>query len=168
MKKVALVAMVAAGFVVAGLTACGKTATAQEGRRSAADFQLTDLQGKPVSLSALKGKVVLLDFWATWCPPCRMEIPHFKDLYAAYQEDGLEVVGLAVGDQADAVKKFMQENGVSYPVAMSSPAVERDYGGIRGIPTTFLIDKQGRIAKKYVGYQDKSVFEEEIQKLLAE
>ena len=138
-------------------------------RKPAPDFQLNDLNGKSIGISALRGKVVLLDFWATWCPPCKAEIPHFKELYTAYQGKGLEVVGISL-DQGgpEVVRPFLQGNGVSYPVAMGTDQVVRAYGGIRGIPTTFLIDKKGRIAQKYVGYQDKKVFETEIQSLLAE
>lgn len=138
-------------------------------RPSAANFNLTDLNGNPLSLSALKGKVVLLDFWATWCPPCRAEIPHFVELYSAYKGKGLEVVGLSVDQGGPAgVTQFIKENSVSYPVAMADIPLTQAYGGIRGIPTTFLLDKNGHIAKKYVGYQDKAVFEREIQGLLAE
>ena len=138
-------------------------------RPVAADFNVPDLNGNPLSLSALKGKVVLLDFWATWCPPCREEIPHFVELYSAHQGKGLEIIGLSV-DQGGAgvVTQFVKENKVSYPVAMADMKLTQAYGGIRGIPTTFLVDKNGRIAKKYVGYQSKEVFEREIQKLLAE
>lgn len=120
-------------------------------------------------MSGLKGKVVLLDFWATWCPPCRAEIPHFKELYADYRGQGFEAVGLALDEGgADVVRPFVKENGVSYPIAMGTPKVAEAYGGIRGIPTTFLIDRQGRIAEKYVGYRDKAVFERDIRRLLAE
>ncbi|MBI3333218.1 MAG: TlpA family protein disulfide reductase [Candidatus Omnitrophica bacterium] len=148
--------------------AAGAAPPSNADRKPAPDFQLAGLNGKPLSLSALKGKVVLLDFWATWCPPCRAEIPHFKELYAAYKGKGLEMVGLAVSDKAETVKEFVRSNGVPYPIAVSSAQAEQAYGGIRGIPTTFLIDKQGRIAEKYVGYQEKQVFESRIQALLEE
>ena len=165
MKRLSVIAIVLMGLLVTGM---GKSAAEGPARQPAADFQLTDLNGKPLSLSALKGKVVLLDFWATWCPPCRMELPHFQELYAAYQGKGLEMVGLSVSEKADTVKAFVQQNNLTYPIAIDTPQIEQSYGGIRGIPTTFLIDKQGQIAKKYIGYQDKSVFEQEIQRLLAE
>ena len=138
-------------------------------RSPAADFTLNDLSGKPVQLSQLRGKVVILDFWATWCPPCKAEIPHFKELYTEYQPKGLEIIGIALdqGGVSD-VAPFAREQAINYPLVIGNPQVVESYGGIRGIPTTFLIDKKGRIAAKYVGYQDKQVFETQIQKLLAE
>ena len=143
-------------------------AAAAPQRKPAADFQLTDLNGKPLQLSTLRGKVVLLDFWATWCPPCRAELPHFKELYAAYKAKGLEMIGLSVGEKPEVVKPFVQSNGISYPIAIANAKIEQAYGGIRGIPTTFLIDKQGRIVRSYMGYQEKQIFEREIKTLLAE
>ncbi len=135
--------------------------------RDAPDFILPDLNGKSVSLSSFKGKVVILDFWATWCPPCREEIPHFKALYAAYHSKGLEVIGVAL-DQGGVgdVAPFAKDNGINYPLVIGNEAVVQAYGGIRGIPTTFIIDRQGRIVQKYVGARDKKVFEEAIQPLL--
>ncbi len=142
--------------------------SAQE-RGVAPNFRLTDLSGRPLELSSFKGKVVLIDFWATWCPPCRKMIPHLKELRSAYQGRGFEVIGISVGEDAGTVKSFAKSNGMSYPIAVSSDGqTEQAYGGIRGIPTTFLIDKQGRIAQKYVGYHDKASLETEIKKLLAE
>ena len=157
----------AAFFVWAG---CGQAAGQDASvRKPAADFQLNDLNGNPIRLSGLKGKVVLLDFWATWCPPCRAELPHFKELYAQYQGKGLEVIGVSLDQGGEpGVRDFLKRNGIPYPVVMGGENLAKLYGGIRGIPTTFLIDKQGRIVKQYVGYQDKKVFEDQIQLLLAE
>ena len=158
-------------ILLIGLAATGCTAAPQQGARQAApDFNLKALDGKMLQLSALKGKVVLLDFWATWCPPCRAEIPHFKELYAQYHAKGLEVIGVALDDGGERdVAPFAKENQINYPLSTTgAQQLAQQYGGIRGIPTTFLIDKQGKIAKKYVGYQDKAVFEKEIQVLLAE
>ncbi len=137
-------------------------------RKLAPNFRLTDLAGRPLELGALRGKVVILDFWATWCPPCRAEIPHFIALYSAYKSKGFEMVGLAVGEEPDVVRQFAQQNGINYSLAVTQGQVERAYGGIRGIPTTFVIDKKGRIVKKYVGFQERKVFERHIQQLLAE
>ncbi|MCM8812178.1 MAG: TlpA family protein disulfide reductase [Candidatus Omnitrophica bacterium] len=137
-------------------------------RKTASDFQLTGLNGEAIELGSFRGKVVLLDFWATWCPPCRAEIPHFNELYSAYKGQGFELIGLSVGEDPEVVRSFVAANDMRYPVAISNEKVEQAYGGIRGIPTTFLIDKKGRIAQKYVGYHEKAVFEGAIRKLLAE
>lgn len=160
------------GVALVGLTAFfafGAGTVDGASRAPAPDFTLNDLNGKPVQLSQSRGKVVILDFWATWCPPCKAEIPHFKELYTQYQPKGLEIIGIALdqGGVAD-VAPFARELAINYPLVIGNPQVVESYGGIRGIPTTFLIDKKGRIAAKYVGYQDKQVFEKEIQRLLTE
>jgi cytochrome c biogenesis protein CcmG/thiol:disulfide interchange protein DsbE len=159
-------------ILLTGLAATGCTAAPQQqgSRQTAPDFNLKTLDGKTLQLSALKGKVVLLDFWATWCPPCKAEIPHFKELYDQYRGKGLEIIGVALDEGGEKdVAPFAQQNQINYPLAAAgAQQLAQAYGGVRGIPTTFLIDKQGKIAKKYVGYQDKQVFEKEIQALLAE
>lgn len=130
----------------------------------AADFNFIDIAGKPLKLSALRGKVVILDFWATWCPPCRMEIPGFIELQKQYGKDGLVVVGIALDDEGK-VKDYVNSNGINYQVAIGGQEIEQAYGGIQGIPTTFIIDKKGCIAGKHVGYRPKEVFEQEFLKL---
>jgi peroxiredoxin len=136
---------------------------------TAPDFKLTGIDGKPVSLSRLKGKVVLLDFWATWCPPCREEIPGFVELQKRYGKQGLTVIGLSL-DQGGRkeVAEFAKRMKVNYPVALATEDVIRRYGGIRAIPTTFLINRRGEIIKRYVGYQNRQVFETDIRNALKE
>jgi len=136
---------------------------------NAPDFSLPLVKGSGfMTLSENIGKVIILDFWATWCPPCRMEIPGFIELYNKYKDSGLIVIGIIVGDNMDIVKKFVLENNINYPVVMGNSKVVQDYGGITGIPTTFIIDRKGNIVQKFIGYRPKEVFENEIKKLLSE
>jgi len=135
----------------------------------APSFTLQDLNGKTVSLSDFQGKVVVLDFWATWCPPCVMEIPHFIELYEQYKDQGFAIVGISLDRGGiSVVKSFAQKYRVNYPILMTDGQVDKAYGGIPSIPTTFVIDSAGNIRQKYVGYQEKAVFEADIKALLAE
>jgi cytochrome c biogenesis protein CcmG/thiol:disulfide interchange protein DsbE len=127
------------------------------------------LNGKQVSLSDFKGKVVILDFWATWCPPCVKEIPHFIALYEQYKDQGFAIVGISVDREGiSVVKSFARKYQVNYPILMTDGQVDKAYGGIPSIPTTFVIDSAGNIRQKYVGYRDKAVFEADIKALLEE
>jgi len=137
--------------------------------KPAPSFTLQDLNGKTVSLSDFKSKVIILDFWATWCPPCVKEIPHFVELYKQYNDRQFVIVGISVDREGvGVVKSFVQKYGVSYPVLMTDGQVEKAYGDIVNIPTTFVIDSEGKIQRKYIGYQDKAVFEKDINSLLSE
>jgi len=139
------------------------------GGKPAPAFTLQDLNGKNVSLADFQGKVVVLDFWATWCPPCVKEIPHFIELYEQYKDKGLAMVGISLDREGvGVVKAFVQKYQIKYPIMMTDGKVDKAFGGITSIPTTFLIDSAGNISKKYVGYNSKAVFEADIKKLLAE
>ena len=118
----------------------------------APDFTLNTLDGGEMTLSKLKGKVVLLDFWATWCPPCREAIPHLINLQKTYQEKGVEVIGMNVdkGD-VETVRRFVKSMDIPYPITLTPEEVSRNYG-VTGIPTTILIDKEGRIRQKLLGF----------------
>jgi thiol-disulfide isomerase/thioredoxin len=118
----------------------------------ASDFNLKTLDGQEITLSQLKGKVILLDFWATWCGPCRESIPHLIQLYKTHREDGLELIGMSV-DKGDAqvVDRFVKSMDIPYPIVIAPEDVVRNYR-VTGIPTTFLIDKQGRIREKTAGF----------------
>ncbi len=131
-------------------------------------FQLNDLNGQPVSLAEAKGKIVLLNFWATWCGPCRAEIPDLVDLQKRYA-DKFEIIALATDeDDPDEVRRFVLQSGINYRVAMSSDAVRRDYGGIAALPTSFVIDPEGRIVQKHVGLNDPSIYELEVRAMLGQ
>jgi cytochrome c biogenesis protein CcmG/thiol:disulfide interchange protein DsbE len=134
--------------------------------QTAPDFTLQDLDGNPVSLSDYEGKVIMVNFWATWCGPCRMEIPGFIELQNTYSND-LVIVGVSM-DQGGprVVEPFVEKNGINYPVVYGNGQVATAYGGIRGIPTTFIIDRDFKIQRKYVGYQANSVFENDIVSLM--
>jgi len=133
---------------------------------AAPDFLLSSLDGKPVSLVGAKGKVVLLNFWATWCGPCRAEIPDLVELQKRYA-DSLQIIGLAVDvDDSTEVKAFAESFGVNYPIAVASDEVRIKYGGISALPTSFLIDPQGGIVQKHTGYSNPLLFELEIRALL--
>ena len=132
---------------------------------NAPDFTLPQLEGGELTLSSLKGKIIILDFWATRCPPCRMEIPGFVKLYKKYKDKGLKIIGVCLESEA-TVKPFAKKMGINYTLVFADQKVRHEYGGIRYIPTTFIIDQQGDIVKKHVGYVSKEVFEEEIKKML--
>ena len=133
----------------------------------APDFTLPDLDGRQVKLSYFKGKLIILDFWATWCGPCVKEIPHFIDLYEQYADRGLVVLGVSVDRKGtDVVNFFVRRHKVNYQILMADAQVRVAYGGIRSIPTTFVIDREGKIRRSYVGYRDKAVFEADIKALL--
>jgi peroxiredoxin len=153
----------AAGFDTKTLPVAAK----QTSYPVAPDFKLQDLNGKEVKLSDQKGKVVIIDFWATWCPPCRKGIPEFVELQNEYGADKLVILGISVDqDEASVVRNFAQSYQINYPVLFYTPDVISAYGGIEGIPTTFIVDKQGRVRQRVVGYQPKMYFTQMINSLL--
>ncbi|MFA5388562.1 MAG: TlpA disulfide reductase family protein [Candidatus Omnitrophota bacterium] len=169
MKKIQMVilgtlALLVAGFVLSGQPALCKGAGPV---KKAPEFSLKDINGKQVSLSDFKGKVLIIDFWATWCPPCKQEVPHFIELYDQYKDKGLEIIGIALDWQGEkVVPKFVSEYKINYPVVLGNDEVSGLYGGIAAIPTTFLVDREGNIIKKYIGYNAKEVFEKDMKELL--
>jgi len=136
-------------------------------KKAAPEWQLNDVDGKPVKLSDFKGKVVILDFWATWCPPCRAEIPGFVAIQKKYADKGFTMVGVSLDEQGPSVvKSFMHNFGMNYPVVMANQKIVLDYGGITAIPTTFVIDRQGNVVTAYQGAMDQATFESVIGPLL--
>ena len=134
----------------------------------APDFTLEELGGQPLMLSSYHGKVVLLDFWATWCGPCRGEIPHFVELQNRYREQGLQVIGVSMDDGPKPVRAFYSEFKMNYPVALGTDKVAESYGGILGLPVIFLIGRDGRVAAKYVGEADMAAVEQQVKSVLQE
>lgn len=131
------------------------------------DFTLESTNGSSVSLADSNGKIRVIDFWATWCPPCRKGIPEFVELYDEYKGQGVEVIGISM-DQGgmDVVRPFAERMNMNYPVLLGDAKVVADFGGVKAIPTAFVVDQKGNIIKKYIGYQPKAVFENDIQILL--
>lgn len=144
-------------------------------RSSAPDFTLTDANNKPVSLSGYKGKVVLLDFWATWCGGCKIEIPWYIEFDKKYRDQGLAVVGVSMDKEGwDAVKPFLarktdEETGgnmaMQYPIVIGTDDIARLYG-LKTLPVTLLIDRSGKVAVAHTGLVDKDSFENNIRSLL--
>jgi len=182
LRKLVPLTLFAGLFLASG---CGRTQSAQADARTAKQdtpdaepirfvknpdtaptFLLNDLEGKAVSLAEAKGKVVLLNFWATWCGPCRAEIPDLVDLQKRYA-DKLEIIALATQeDDADQVRRFVLHSGINYRVAMAPDDVVREYGGIAALPTSFVIDAQGRVVQKHVGLNDPTLYERELKAML--
>src|SRR5271168_739364 len=133
---------------------------------AAPDFQLQTLDGKSLKLADANGKVVLLNFWATWCGPCRMEIPELIALQKQYK-NSLQIISLLVDvDDVQDAKKFVHDAGINYPVAVATDEVRIRYGGVSALPTLFVLDTQGRIVQKHVGLYDARLYELETRALL--
>jgi cytochrome c biogenesis protein CcmG/thiol:disulfide interchange protein DsbE len=135
--------------------------------QAAPDFTLKDLNGRVYRLNDFKGRVVLLNFFATWCGPCRQEIPHLLQLREKFGNQGVEIVGVSLDHQVDTVlRPFVQRHGITYPVLVGTREVVLDYGGIRGIPTTFVIDHNGIISDYFAGMPPSILMEESVTKVL--
>jgi thiol-disulfide isomerase/thioredoxin len=130
-------------------------------------WELKDVDGKPVNFSQFKGKVVVLDFWATWCVPCRSEIPGYVKLQEKYKDKGLVMVGVSLDQQGpEVVKKFISDFRMNYQVVIGDDAVVEAFGGIDGIPTTFIIDRTGMIRDKKVGAMETAEYEKVLLRYL--
>jgi cytochrome c biogenesis protein CcmG/thiol:disulfide interchange protein DsbE len=146
------------------LSACSQTSALETGD-AAPDFTLKGIDGKNVTLSELKGKVVILDFFASWCPPCKQEIPDFIKLQDEYGSKGFVMIGVSLVNEQET-KNFAEQYGINYPVVVDDGKVSVAYGPVRSIPTTYIIDKDLKVAKLYIGFRPKEVFEKDVKELL--
>jgi thiol-disulfide isomerase/thioredoxin len=144
-------------ILVAVLTlALAGSCSAQPGTGPAPAWTLTDLKGKPVSLADYRGKVVLVNFWATWCPPCRAEIPELISIQTQYHDRGFSVLGLSVDSSGpNSVAQFAQAQGMNYPIVMADETTADAYGADQGIPVSALVDQQGVVRWSHLGYIDE-------------
>jgi peroxiredoxin len=171
--KIPRLAIAAAAVLILAGTSLLSLESACSASQQAPDFTVTDLQGQRHSLSDYAGKVLFLNFWATWCPPCRAEIPEFVETYKANKEKGLEILGISVDVKGrDVVAAFVEKYKINYPVVLEKKSVTEklveDYEPGQFIPTTIIIDKQGRVRHKHVGLLDKKALLEYFNSLIAE
>jgi cytochrome c biogenesis protein CcmG/thiol:disulfide interchange protein DsbE len=161
MKRILSVLIVLVVFL---FTDC---AAQPEKRQKAPNFSLQTQNGKVIELSKLTGKVVLVNFWATWCPPCRAEIPDFIEVYNTYKSKGFEIVGIALDEDGwSKVAPYIEKAKMNYPIVLGSAKVVQQYGGIEAIPTTFIVDKKGYIVASQVGLVSKELLEQKLKSLL--
>jgi len=148
-----------------GILLVSCSASEKRNLKKAPDFSLKTPDNRIVKLSDYKGKIVIVNFFATRCPPCRIEIPDFVKFYKENKKKGVVIIGIAVGSRPEDVKKMIKEFKINYPVCMSDGKVEREYGGIRFVPTSFIINKNGNIYKKQIGMMNKEQLEEVLKNL---
>ena len=165
--------LVATALLLSGCASSSEQATAapaakrDKARKTAPDFTLNDVHGRPVKLSDFRGKVVLLNFWATWCGPCKLEIPWFIEFEQKYKDRGLVVIGVSMDEEGwDVVKPYLAERRINYRVVIGTDKIGDAYGGVESLPTTMVIDRDGQIASTHIGLVGKSDYENEIVQLL--
>ena len=143
------------------------TAAGPSGSRTAPPFSLKDTNGNIYSSVQLAGKPAVINFFATWCPPCREEIPGFVEVYNKHKEKGFELIGISLDtDTRENLPGFLMNNRIGYRILFGDLATARAYGGVSSLPTTFFVGKDGEIKNVHVGYIDKDAFDEEVKKLL--
>jgi len=168
---IVVVAVVIALMLVVGLRMARRTQHAPVSQMKgdmAPDFTLQSLEGKAVHLSDYRGKAVLLNFWATWCAPCKIEMPWFVELQKEYGAEGLQIVGVAMDDASPKeIADFAKEMGVNYPVLMGKESVGDAYGGVQFLPESFYIDRNGKVLDKAFGLKGRGEIEDNVKKIIA-
>ena len=140
-----------------------------ERRPAPSEVTVTTFEGERVRLGQLRGRVVLVNFWATWCPPCRLEMPGFQDVYQEYRDRGFTILGLTTESAPRAeIQSFLDEHGVTYPVARASAEDERAFGGVTALPTSFLVDRRGRIRHTVRGFFAEAALRRAVGRLVEE
>lgn len=168
------VAAIVAAMLFAGVRVARKNRADAPGNgqligNTAPDFVLPALDGKDLKLSDLRGKAVLLNFWATYCGPCKIEMPWFVELQKEYGPQGFQIVGVAMDDAStEDIAKFSKEMGVNYPILIGKESVGQSYGGVSVLPTTFFLDRDGKLIAREFGLQSRSVFVDHIKRALSE
>ena len=162
-------AMLFAGIRMARNNRANGSARGQLIGNLAPDFELPALDGKNLKLSDLRGKAVLLNFWATYCGPCKIEMPWFVELQKEYGPQGFQIIGVAMDDASlEDIAKFAKEMGVNYPILLGKESVGQSYGGVSVLPTTFFLDRDGKLIAREFGLQSRSVFVDHIKKALSQ
>jgi peroxiredoxin len=168
-RRAGVASALALVFFLSWVSGCTKESPPEE-PQLAPDFTLPDVEGNQIHLADFRGKVVLLDFWATWCPPCRAAIPHTVTLQRKYRADGFAVLGMNMDHNPEDLVSFLERVEVNYPILITDSATRTSFGGVASIPLAFLIDRQGKIRHKYMGWDRNTAedMERGIQALLQE
>jgi peroxiredoxin len=167
------IAAVVAAMLLAGIHSARRNhlggAAGQPIGQLAPDFELQSLEGKTVKLTDFRGKAVLLNFWATYCGPCKIEMPWFVEMQKQFGPEGLQIIGIAMDDAStEDIAKFAKEMGVNYPILLGKESVGQSYGGVGVLPTTYFVDRDGRVTAREFGLQSRSVFVDNIKKALSQ
>jgi thiol-disulfide isomerase/thioredoxin len=165
-----VVAVVVAGMLYFGFHSARRSSAGTPVLKAATlapDFTLESLDGKNIRLSDLRGHAVLLNFWATWCSPCKIEMPWFVELQKEYGSQGLQIVGVAMDDASkQEIAQFAKDMGVNYPILIGKESVGDQYGGVPALPETFFIGRDGKLIDKIIGLKGKSEIEDDVKKAL--